>query len=341
VRTAFRRFPPHFAKDKARTTARARSRSMANSLFVAARSGENERLSGDWGRRMLLRALSFVVTAAVTAGLALFFVTLPASRFEPANAYFHHKNIYRSGLVGTGALALTFDDGPSAFTHELLDTLALHNVRATFFVVGTRVRHHPDVMERMMREGHVIANHSFTHARLGERYANNPELLVTQIGNTNDAIAPYIRPGQGLYFRAPYGAWRRAHAEFLNEDPTLKYYVGPIFWDIGGEVSFDDDGNVRAAADWDCWSRDFSPETCGEGYLREIRRKKGGIVLLHDIRERSIWMINHMLPTLVAEGFRFVTLDEVPTLEKYRTPLPQDVPVATREGRSTLAAPAR
>jgi hypothetical protein len=142
---------------------------------------------------MLLRALSFVVTAVVTVVLSLFFMTYSASQSDPANAYFQATNIYRSGLQGSGMLALTFDDGPSQFTNQLLDTLAQNNVRATFFVVGSRVRHHPEVMERMMREGHVIANHSFNHARLGRRYANSPELLITQIGRTTDEIAPYTR----------------------------------------------------------------------------------------------------------------------------------------------------
>jgi peptidoglycan-N-acetylglucosamine deacetylase len=289
---------------------------------------------------MLLRLVSFLATAAVTSALALVFMTLPAQRIDQANAYFQPTNIYRSGLVGTRTLALTFDDGPSAHTHELLDMLARNNIRATFFVVGSRVRYHPDVMERMASEGHVIANHSYTHARLGRRYASNPELLLSQIGTTNDAIAPYVRPGQGLYFRAPYGVWRRVHADYLNEDPALKYYVGPVYWDIGGNIAYDDEGNLRTAADWDCWSQELTAEQCGEGYMREIRRKKGGIVLLHDIRQRSLWMVSAMLPTLIAEGYRFVTLDELPEFDKYKTPLPQDVPVAMRDGGYPLAAPA-
>ncbi len=290
---------------------------------------------------MLLRSVSFAATAALTTVLALVFTTFPAPRIDPANAYFQPTNIYRSGLVGTHALALTFDDGPSAYTSELLDSLARYNIRATFFIVGSRVQYHRDVMERMMREGHVIANHSFTHARLGRRYASNPELLITQIGTTNDAIAPYVRPGQGLYFRAPYGVWRRVHADYLNQDPALKYYVGPIYWDVGGDIAYDDEGNLRTAADWDCWSQDLTAEQCGAGYLREIRRKKGGIVLMHDIRQRSLWMVNALLPTLVADGYRFVTLDEVQEFDQYRTPATQDVPIAMRDGRYPLAAPAR
>lgn len=290
---------------------------------------------------MLLRALSFVATAVATAVLVLVFVTLPPSQIEPANAYFQPGNIYRSGLVGTKTLALTFDDGPSAFTGPLLDALAQNNVRATFFVVGTRVRNHPATMERMMREGHVIANHSFSHANLGQ-YAEHPQRLIGQVGRTNDAIAPYVRPGQGLYFRAPYGVWRRSHARILNEDPVLKHYVGPIYWDVGGSISYDDSGTLRAAADWDCWAHDLSAEECARGYMREIRRKQGGVVLMHDIRERSLWMINIMLPKLVAEGYTFVTLDEVREYDQYKAPVaPDDVPVATTDGIMPYGAIAR
>ncbi len=291
---------------------------------------------------MLFKALSFVATAVATVVLVLAFVTLPPSQIEPANAYFQPTNIYHSGLVGTRKLALTFDDGPSQFTNQLLDTLARNNARATFFVVGARVRQHPAAMERMMREGHVIANHSFTHARLGKRYVTNPELLITQIGNTNAAISPYLRPNQGLYFRAPYGVWRRVHAEFLNKDPALQKYVGPIYWDIGGDISYDDNGNLRAAADWDCWSHDLSADECGQGYLREIKRKKGGVVLMHDIRERSLWMLGTLLPKLVAEGFQFVTLDEVPEFDQYKAPVaPDNVPIAENEGPMPYGVTAR
>jgi peptidoglycan/xylan/chitin deacetylase (PgdA/CDA1 family) len=180
----------------------------------------------------------------------------------------------------------------------------------------------------MAREGHVIANHSYNHAQLGRRYAANPDLLVKQIIGTNEVINQFARPDQGYYFRAPYGVWRSVHAEVLNTDPTINHYVGPIYWDIGGETSFDDEGNVRTAADWDCWSRGWSADQCTRGYLREIARKKGGIVLMHDIRERSVSMVRSMLPVLLAEGYKFVSLDEVKALDQFKTPSGEETPVA-------------
>ena len=110
----------------------------------------------------MLRLLSLCATAMVAVVAIAFFAVLPGGPIEPANAYFQQTNIYSSGLVGTHTLALTFDDGPSAFTGRILDELAKYNVKATFFVLGSRAAHHTDLLERMSREGHVIGNHSLT-----------------------------------------------------------------------------------------------------------------------------------------------------------------------------------
>src|SRR5262245_32087231 len=130
----------------------------------------------------MLRLLSLCAAAIIAAVGVTFYAVLPGGPIEPANAYFQQTNIYRSGLIGTHTLALTFDDGPSAYTPQILDELAKNNVKATFFVLGSRARQHPELLDRMSREGHVIANHSLTHPKMGRRYALHPEYLVEQIG---------------------------------------------------------------------------------------------------------------------------------------------------------------
>ena len=280
------------------------------------------------------RLLSICSAAMVALTLEML---VPSARIDPANAFFQPTNIYSSGLIGTHTLALTFDDGPSAFTDGVLDELARFNVKATFFLLGSRAKERHAVLERMSREGHVIGNHSLTHPKLGRRYALHPAMLIAQIGGTHAEIAPFLRPDQGLYFRAPYGIWRKVHSESLNRDPVLRNYVGPIYWEIGGDISYDGAGNVRSAADWDCWARDWSTEQCMAGYMREISNKNGGIVLMHDIRERSLWLLQAMLPKLVDEGYRFVTLDQVHGLDPYKTPPPTEVPVASLEAARIAA----
>lgn len=263
--------------------------------------------------------------SALRWGLGISVATLvltiaPASLPDPASAYFQETNVTHSGLVGSKTLALTFDDGPTNQTEEILDILKRSGIKATFFVLGEHVGAHKALMQRMRDEGHLIANHTTSHPRLGRRYVRNPDLLIKEIGGTHQAIAPFLRPDQGLYFRAPYGFWREQHAEVLNNDPILKHYVGPIYWDIGGQTTIDDEGNATTSADWDCWRREWTADECAMGYMREIRRKQGGVVLFHDVRMRTVTMVAQMIPALQRDGYSFVTLDQVPAYNQYKTP---------------------
>lgn len=98
--------------------------------------------------------------------------------------------------------ALTFDDVPDPrFTPHLLDVLKQHQVKATFFVVGSRARKHPAIVQRIVREGHIIGNHSYSHPRFGkmgvgpfrDQIERTETVLLRQIG---------YRP---LLIRPPYG----------------------------------------------------------------------------------------------------------------------------------------
>lgn len=235
-------------------------------------------------------------------------------------AYFQPSNLYRSGLPQGHTVALTFDDGPNAHTPAVLDALKAMNVRATFFIVGTMAKAHPDILARIAAEGHLLANHSASHPFLTRRYDRHPELLLDQIREVHDEIAPLMKPGDQLFFRAPYGAWRAAHAEILNADPVLKNYTGPIYWDEGGNVAITDDGYVMSSADWSCWHQRWTPEVCAKGYLREIRRKNGGVVLMHCIHEYSATLVESVVPALVEEGYRFVRVDQVAAYKPFETP---------------------
>jgi peptidoglycan/xylan/chitin deacetylase (PgdA/CDA1 family) len=235
-------------------------------------------------------------------------------------ALFQERSIFHSGLRNAHTIALTFDDGPNARTSEVLDALKEMNIKATFFIVGTQAHRHPDVLARIAREGHLLANHSATHAFLSSRYDADPDRLLNQLRDVHDQIAPLMAKGDKFYFRAPYGAWRRAHADILNADPELRRYVGPIYWDIGGDISMSRDGYVMSAADWECWRKGWDARTCAKGYSREIRRKDGGVVLMHSIHLRSADLVRQVVPALIEEGYRFVRLDQMPEYRQYETP---------------------
>jgi peptidoglycan-N-acetylglucosamine deacetylase len=239
-------------------------------------------------------------------------------------AWFQSSSIFHSGLREAHAIALTFDDGPAGHTGAVLDALKAHNVKATFFVVGNSAKTHHAMLARIANEGHLLANHSATHPILKSSFDAEPERLISQIRITHDEIAPFMKPGEKFYFRAPYGYWRSAHAKILNADPVLKNYIGPIYWDIGGQNTMRG-GYIMSAADWDCWRHKWTAQTCAKGYLREIRRSDGGVVLIHSLYAKSADLTDTVVEAMLEEGYRFVRLDEVPEYRQYETP--QNTPV--------------
>jgi peptidoglycan/xylan/chitin deacetylase (PgdA/CDA1 family) len=235
-------------------------------------------------------------------------------------ALLQSRTIFHSGLRDAHTIALTFDDGPNANTAAVLDVLKAYHVKATFFIVGLMARAHPDTLARIAAEGHLLANHSATHPMLGRRFDEHPELLIEQLRSVNEQIAPLMRPSDKFYFRAPYGSWRAAHADILNADPVLRNYIGPVYWDIGGDIAKNDEGYIMSAADWDCWRLKWSAAACAKGYLREIRRKNGGVVLMHGISAHAGELVADVIPAMLEEGYTFVRLDQVPEYRQYETP---------------------
>jgi peptidoglycan/xylan/chitin deacetylase (PgdA/CDA1 family) len=153
--------------------------------------------------------------------------------------------------------ALTFDDGPHpVYTPRLLDILQQHQAHATFFMIGEAAQKHPQLMRRVVQEGHVIGNHSWDHPffpSLSGRARRDQMRACAQ------ALAPY---GQRL-FRPPYGA--QSLASRLDAF-WLRYRV--ITWNL-------------EAKDW----REHTPDRMADQLVQGIR--PGSIVLLHDAIYRS------------------------------------------------------
>lgn len=234
---------------------------------------------------------------------------------------FQEQNIEFFGLDHTHLIALTFDDGPGKGTESILDTLKQYNIKATFFALGSQIKKNPELVQRIVREGHVIGNHSYTHPNLSkEIYKNNPELLMSELKTTHQALKPYLKPGQKLFFRAPYSLWQSSNASVLNQDPELAAYIGPICWDVGRSDE-QVNGKYLSAGDWNCWSQkpeSLSPSQCAEGYFNTIESINGGVVLMHDIHKKTAEMVKILIPQLLRKGYRFITLNQVQELNRYQ-----------------------
>jgi len=154
-------------------------------------------------------------------------------------------------------VALTFDDGPDPeSTPQLLDLLARHGARATFFMIGERAAAHPELVSRVASQGHAIANHSWNHPRFVNLSASERR---NQVERCEWALAPYgVR-----MFRAPYGI--QSVASHLS-----LFAAG--FPSIGWNVDLDD----------------WMPHDSGWFVQRLLQvNTRGSIVLLHDSLYRA------------------------------------------------------
>src|SRR5436853_2474794 len=110
-------------------------------------------------------------------------------------------------------IAMTFDDGPSAkLTPKLLELLAAHHIKATFFLIGQNVAENPELVAREAREGHEIANHSWSHPNLAKMFDGGAR---GQLGKTTEAIRNAAGIGPTL-LRPPYGSITARHKKWLN-----------------------------------------------------------------------------------------------------------------------------
>ena len=231
------------------------------------------------------------------------------------------------GLSGSKKIVLTFDDGPFAsVTPQVLDTVEREGIRASFFMQGNHVDGNEALVQRMSDGGHSIGNHTFDHTGLKGLARKSWSLVYNELRSTDVKISPFLRPNAHVFFRAPGGSWTPSHTLQMNAHPELQKYIGPIYWDIGGNLLFENESGkpttqvtsqIIQAADWDCWVHKISPELCAEGYLNEMKRHLGGIVLMHDRDQGTADMIKILIPEWKRQGYSFITMDEVPGLEKF------------------------
>ena len=193
-------------------------------------------------------------------------------------------------------IAMTFDDGPNAtLTPKLLDILAAHHIKATFFVIGENVAQHPEVVARAAREGHEIGNHSWSHPNFGKM---SDDAVRRELRRTDDAIKSATGTGPTL-MRPPYGSLTARQKRWIHDE--FGYQI--ILWDV----------------DPLDWKRPGPAVVCNR-ILKESR--PGSIVLSHDIHPGTIEAMPSTFDQLEAKGFKFVTVSELIRMALPETPRP-------------------
>lgn len=209
-------------------------------------------------------------------------------------------------------IILTFDDGPTpGVTNKILTTLKRYNIKAAFFVQADNAKNYPDLMERIVNEGHIVANHSYTHKVLSNLDNDGwKQTLKKEVLDAHEVIVPYMTISNRFYYRAPGGYWEKRFAQVLNLDAIAMSYTGPVQWDVGGEVEIKG-GRLTKAADWECWRKKIPVGECLSGYVMETRQRSGGVILMHDVSVKTAEMLSHYIPVMKQNGYSFRTLDDV------------------------------
>ncbi|MGK5737433.1 bifunctional polysaccharide deacetylase/glycosyltransferase family 2 protein [Micromonospora sp. URMC 103] len=190
-------------------------------------------------------------------------------------------------------IALTFDDGPDPrWTPQVLDVLGRHHVHATFFVVGARVNEHPDLVRRILAEGHEIGSHTFTHSDLAAVPAWRRDL---ELSLTRKAVA---------------GATGREVTLLRPPFSSLPSALGGPGYDALRAAA--GSGHVAVLADRDTrdWQR---PGVDAIVKAATPPRAEGGVVLMHDgggDRAQTVAALDRLLPDLTRQGYRFTTVSE-------------------------------
>lgn len=194
------------------------------------------------------------------------------------------------GPTDTNYVALTFDDGPDRrFTPQVLDVLKKHGVKATFFLMGSRVENLPSITRRIDREGHAIGNHTYWHPKL---YAESLARSRWEITATDQLIEETLGYRTTL-FRAPYGGLTEALVEQMAD-----MGLSVIGWSVD-------------SLDW----KGISKEEVEQNVLSTAG--PGSIILMHSgghwTQDLSgmVAALDTIIPKLKQQGLQFVTIPEM------------------------------
>ncbi len=200
------------------------------------------------------------------------------------------KELYQSfrhqvDTVNDKVIALTFDDGPhEILTPQLLDVLKKYNVSCTFYVMGIKVKMHPEIIKRAVDEGHEIGNHGWDHPVMSKI---SRELLHDQINNTNVVINKAIKMNPAT-MRPPYGKTNGGMNRFLAINENLPV----ILWSLD-------------IIDWKFPSTD-------EIVTRITKYvQPGDIILAHDIFKNTIASMPKLIEAALNLGYRFSTVSNL------------------------------
>ncbi len=212
----------------------------------------------------------------------------------PTSVITDDANLTKALIAGNGnaedkVAYLTFDDGPSVNTEMILDALRLYNAKATFFVTGTEIEKHPEILKKLYDEGHSIGNHSYSHKY--DTVYGTPETFLDEIKKNDELIGSIIGNENVLrLFRFPGGSFGEERKIFRETAEKAGYKY--VDWNA---LNSDSDGE------------DFSAERCLEEIKSYCTDTGNVIILMHDAAAKTITAetLPQVMDFLISQGYRF------------------------------------
>mgnify|MGYP000700357614 FL=1 len=201
--------------------------------------------------------------------------------------FFRDYNTYYVGDPNEKVIYLTFDAGyENGYTNLLLDTLKKHNAPANFFVVESYIRNNPDLVKRMVNEGHLVCNHSKSHVSMAS--IDDLDKFKKEIVSVADAYKDVTGKEMPKYFRPPMGKFSERSLKYTQD---LGYST--IFWSF-------------AYVDWYDSNQPSHEEAKNKIYSRT---HPGAIVLLHSNSQTNAEILDEVLTHWEQEGYTIKSLD--------------------------------
>ncbi|MGZ3476680.1 MAG: glycosyltransferase [Polyangiales bacterium] len=221
--------------------------------------------------------------------------------------------VIRRGKLPNKTVLLTFDDGPHPdWTPHILAILREEAVKATFFAVGSRAERDPELLRRLVAEGHEVGNHSFSHPDLGKITDQRADFEINSMNRLVEALT-----GKGtVLFRPPFRS---------DDRPTVREDLLAIqHGDRNGMIT------VTSNIDPHDWAR-ATPDIMIEHVLRRLEREGSGVILMHDgggDRANTVVALRPLIRAVKARGFAFKQIHDVfgdPSLASVNAPVQRNV----------------
>ncbi|MCD0469479.1 polysaccharide deacetylase family protein [Flavobacterium sp. JAS] len=239
---------------------------------------------------LLLLNLYIAIHFGWFVAIILIWIGINAFGSSRISSNYHVKAFCNNSSEKEKKIAITFDDGPSIFTLEVLELLKKHNAKATFFCIGKNIETHPEIIKQIIAEGHLVGNHSYNHSKFFDFY--NAKKITEELQKT-DSLLEKFTSKKINFFRPPYGV----------TTPSIRRALKITGHKVIG---------------WNIRSLDGGTKNQNLIFNRIIKRvSPGGIVLLHDTGSHSVLVLEQFLQFLQQNNYEVISVEELLNLKAY------------------------